>query len=77
LSGEGIYRKTDGELQGSSLRIVEVESCDASEADERLHEEIKAGPNFDLGGVAGFPGFLGLEIETNIRMKFSVGVYLR
>jgi len=27
--------------------------------------------------VAGFPGFLGLEIEPDVRMKFSVDVYLR
>ena len=69
--------KTDGELQGPSLRIIEVESRDASETDERLQEEIKAGPNFRLGGVAGFPGFLGLEIETDVRMNFSVDIYLR
>ena len=42
-----------------------------------FRKKSKTGPDFGLREVAGFPGLLCLEAETDVGMKFGVAVYFR
>ena len=64
--------EADGELKRARLGVVQIKGRYVFQAYKRFQKEIKAGPDFDLCRVAGFPSILGLEIEADVRMKFGV-----